>query len=1039
MKSFLFPIFLILGLFSNTSLLAQIEWEPMSGVTGSTDMSSLAVAPDGTWYILGDQVIYSSQDQGNSWICEREHGHLPKSRRMKFLDDGTPIWGDQNLMIIKRDGEWDRVGFSNDFETYKDTIYGISNGYIHKSWDKGLNWETHIFIPGTTIYRYRRHQDRHYIEYANSPNLKFGEVSLSGDILRSRFANSTGFKAFLIDDCHNIHYFYHSTHSIIYPNGTGEAIDLSLNDKISAVGDKIYRLTSGLQATQNCSNVWETISPATDVIDFYPINQDTFMFVYSDRISQVHLPSEEIASYPVKNADFYSWGNQEMPDGTIYLETNQGDFRILANGQVEELSHNNQFVSYGPNGWLYRTILNNGLGTDTLFVSSDRGVTWDKFLFPEGADQFSDMYPITNDIIAFPNIFGGTVLWFRSEDQTYKISEDEDAGFSHTYHDFKIVDNKIIMKGFDQIISYFDLNTKEFHTQIYTLDWEIGFSKLDNGGNYFSVNEDHSELKAIPYPYTQDQIVAIPEDNLSSPYGELMHFETTNEGCLLLYRWGLFYFDKNLVMSKVDLGPATGVQMNEIIQAESGRWILRTFGKQQTYISNSFSPVDNIGTIISGKIIGTDENCEVVNPISASNWKINAKNNEHNYFLFGQESGDFSGYILPGEYDLTIEPPSFTSWNECNWPEQITVLENMHYDSLDIHTQFTSACEAATISISSPFYRRCFETNVFVEINNLGQEILHSPVINLTPDMKLELISSSFNYQENGGMYSFNLDDINVGEKVRIPCLFLTNCSAAIGEELCISVDLELDNKCVELNYTDELCMGTIGSWDPNEKYVTDDKGSNKKYFQEDDFINFKIRFQNVGSDTAFNVRLEDKFDPNIDLMSLEILSASHDYKFTLNEQREMVVLFENIKLVDSTANEVASHGFFEYRIKASPSFTESDSIVNSAGIYFDFNEAVVTNEVIAILEPVSSTKEAHLYEPFVIWPNPAKDYIQIDLSNSTKPASITVFNLEGRHLIKNSNYYSKSKIPVSNLSDGIYFIKIESEIISQVLSFVKS
>jgi hypothetical protein len=54
--------------------------------------------------------------------------------------------------------------------------------------------------------------------------------------------------------------------------------------------------------------------------------------------------------------------------------------------------------------------------------------------------------------------------------------------------------------------------------------------------------------------------------------------------------------------------------------------------------------------------------------------------------------------------------------------------------------------------------------------------------------------------------------------------------------------------------------------------------------------------------------------------------------------------VFENIMLPDSNVNEATSHGFVKFTIHPRSDVPLGTSIPNSAAIYFDFNEPVITN-----------------------------------------------------------------------------------------------
>jgi hypothetical protein len=73
-------------------------------------------------------------------------------------------------------------------------------------------------------------------------------------------------------------------------------------------------------------------------------------------------------------------------------------------------------------------------------------------------------------------------------------------------------------------------------------------------------------------------------------------------------------------------------------------------------------------------------------------------------------------------------------------------------------------------------------------------------------------------------------------------------------------------------------------------------------------------------------------------------LNSSHSFQLSLNENREVEWLFDNIQLPDSTTDLEGSQGYIHYRIKTIPGVGVDDVIENTAAIYFDYNEPVITN-----------------------------------------------------------------------------------------------
>ena len=67
----------------------------------------------------------------------------------------------------------------------------------------------------------------------------------------------------------------------------------------------------------------------------------------------------------------------------------------------------------------------------------------------------------------------------------------------------------------------------------------------------------------------------------------------------------------------------------------------------------------------------------------------------------------------------------------------------------------------------------------------------------------------------------------------------------------------------------------------------------------------------------------------------------------------------------------------------------------------------------------------------FLIYPNPTKEYINIDCSSLE---SVTIYNILGKELIKETS----NRINVSSLSNGVYFIKVSDGVNSSTKKFIK-
>ncbi|MCG8581081.1 MAG: T9SS type A sorting domain-containing protein, partial [Bacteroidales bacterium] len=89
-------------------------------------------------------------------------------------------------------------------------------------------------------------------------------------------------------------------------------------------------------------------------------------------------------------------------------------------------------------------------------------------------------------------------------------------------------------------------------------------------------------------------------------------------------------------------------------------------------------------------------------------------------------------------------------------------------------------------------------------------------------------------------------------------------------------------------------------------------------------------------------------------------------------------------------------------------------------------------------LDPVATSINKSNVASIAIYPNPATDFINIDLGNSESNVNISLINSKGavvNHFVATE---SVTRIEINGLSNGIYFINIKGENINQTSKFIK-
>jgi len=228
-------------------------------------------------------------------------------------------------------------------------------------------------------------------------------------------------------------------------------------------------------------------------------------------------------------------------------------------------------------------------------------------------------------------------------------------------------------------------------------------------------------------------------------------------------------------------------------------------------------------------------------------------------------------------------------------------------------------------------------------------------------------------------------------------------------------------------------------SFDPNDKTVKPDVYSTSD-LAEGRPLTYTVRFQNTGNYPASLVYIRDTLDAGLDLNTLEVLSASHAYRWRFIGDRVVEFLFDPIDLPDSLHNEPASHGFIKYSIRPDSLLQLGDRLRNTAYIYFDFNAPVQTNTVQTILTsppPVSTRQPVPML--LQLSPNPTGGLVWV--FSPEELADLSILDATGRRVmdvkLPEVGTVAGFQIDLGHLPAGVYFLQGQTQRAGLVLGRV--
>ncbi len=227
--------------------------------------------------------------------------------------------------------------------------------------------------------------------------------------------------------------------------------------------------------------------------------------------------------------------------------------------------------------------------------------------------------------------------------------------------------------------------------------------------------------------------------------------------------------------------------------------------------------------------------------------------------------------------------------------------------------------------------------------------------------------------------------------------------------------------------YISTDCRENIGSFDPNDKQAFPVGFGAEHFIEQNTELEYLIRFQNTGTDTAFTVVVRDPLSALLDPATVRPGVSSHPYSFSLENGTDLVFRFENILLPDSNINEAASHGFLEFKVRQKADNALGSIIQNKAAIYFDFNDPVITNIVNHTIGkdfiPTVGTHEPILAA--AVTPNPATDQVMFALPNGISSGHLQITDALGK-VVRTANIaQSTYRMERAGLATGNYWYHI--------------
>ncbi len=318
-----------------------------------------------------------------------------------------------------------------------------------------------------------------------------------------------------------------------------------------------------------------------------------------------------------------------------------------------------------------------------------------------------------------------------------------------------------------------------------------------------------------------------------------------------------------------------------------------------------------------------------------------------NILVNTNSEGYFDLALSPGVYNVTTLLPPY-HYIDCGIPYPLTaVVTAGNTTNTELAFLPTPDILDACILFTTPVPTRPgFQVAYTLQVSNVGNGVISNAIASLTFDAQwLEAQSISPIGQFVGNQAIIPLPPLVPGQVIILTLNFVANPSTPIGTILNFVAECPIFDDVKPSNNSARGMLTVTGSFDPNDKMALPVQPEPPGQARTLDYL---IRFQNTGTDTAFTIVVTDTLDYRLDPMTIRTMEASHGFDFSWSGNGLAMWTFRNILLPDSTTNEQRSHGYVRFQIETRPDVLPGFPILNDADIFFDFNSPVRTNEFVS-------------------------------------------------------------------------------------------
>ncbi len=452
----------------------------------------------------------------------------------------------------------------------------------------------------------------------------------------------------------------------------------------------------------------------------------------------------------------------------------------------------------------------------------------------------------------------------------------------------------------------------------------------------------------------------------------------------------------------------------------------------------SFTPGGIFYTVQGNSKFDSNNNGCDVSDLNYSNLNFSITDGTYSGSLISNSSGNYYIPVQSGNHTITpslenpsyfnISPTSFT----VDFPTQASPFtQDFCVTANGVHR------DIEIVLVPTVPARPGFDASYKLIYRNKGNQVENGTISLTFDDAKLDYVSSNPVYNSTAvNNFTWNYTNLQPFETREIGIVF--NANSPMETPAVINGDVLNYTAIITTTNTDEmptdntftLDQTVVGSYDPNDKTCL--QGTTIIPSEVGKYVHYVIRFENTGTYPAENIVVKDIINTSkFDITTLVPLKSSHDFYTRINGNK-VEFIFENINL---DFNDATNDGYVTFKIKTKPTLIVGNTFTNNANIYFDYNFPITTNTYTTTVAALS-TQDFDFGTYFTLYPNPAKEVLNIESKQDVNINSVEIYNQLGQIVMATTN--AINTIDLADLASGAYFVKVNTEKGSANTKFVK-